>query len=372
MRQQKSFCLVLKEFFKGVSVVIVDERYGPLECDLGELLEEYYEICVDGPSVSYERTIFEDLKDFTTRRHARASLLGIFGNLMTCTLAHYLILSPTISSGDFINIAGDDGLVWEDLLNKYLIDKTILLVGDYAQDKTYLSGELGAVCLKRPIIEIPPSLHLLHNIVPPNIGVSLSYLLGENIDPRFEIIIDEDLTVGERVSIVGKDLLRFLESCFERGVTLEDARSVFFGFSKLVSKSLGFWPNHGKLAQDSYVWPLDPNSYDYYSVSPQYIFAFVCCQSLEYNLRGVEPICASDLRFAGQSILGNTDRRLGLLEKLGYLEKKPKNQCLQGIDSILMWIRHQKNFASLPPILYEFTCVKDIPLSFVFDVADIE
>jgi hypothetical protein len=373
MRQQKSFCFVLKEFFRGVTVTVVDERYGPLDYDLGDLLQEYYEVCVDGPDLSYERCIFEDLKDPKTRRHARASLLGIFGNLMTCTIAHYLILSPTVNSDEEINIAGDDGLVWEDLLNKYLVDKTILLVGDYAQDKTYRSDESGAVCLKRPILEIPPSLYLLHNIVPPNLGVSLSYLLGENIDPRFQIIFDEELTMEERVSVVGKDLLRFLESCYEKGVSMEEAREVFVGFGKLVNKSLGFQPRHGNMrALKGYVWPLDPATYDYYTVSPQFIYAFVCCQSLEFNVRRVEPILASSLRYSGNSFKGNSDQRLVLLERLGYLEKSPINECLVGLDSILMWVRHQKNFSSLPPILYEYKCVKDIPSCFLFDCVDIE
>jgi hypothetical protein len=370
-KQQKAFCLCLKEFFKGVIVVVVDERFGPLERDLGELLEEYYDACVDGPEVSYERSIFEDLKNLTNRKHARASLLGIFGNLMTCTLCHYLILSPCTDSDDTINIAGDDGLVWETLLNKYLIDTCITLVGDYAQDKTYRSNELGAVCLKRPICEIPPILSLQHNIVPPNFGVSLSYLLGENIDPRFDIIFDEELSVEDRVSVVGKDLLRFLESCFELGASMEESREVFVGFSKLVAKTLGFYPNHGRLVRDRYVWPLDPSSYEYYSISPLTVYAYVCCTSLEFHVRRVEEISSKSLQFAGEECSGNSNRRLVLLERLGYLEKKPINQVLEGIASVEMWIGLQKSKTSAP-VLYRYTCVKSIPMYMLFDVDDIE
>jgi len=368
MIQQQEFLRSLTEFFRGVPVIIVDERDGPLEVDLGDLLDTYCQTCVIGPELSYERCCFVDLATIESTRHARASLLGIFGNLMTCTLAHYLIMSPSVTEEDEINIAGDDGLVLNTLLKQYLIGGCIDLVGTCAPDKTMGSQELGAVCLKRPLSEDRPSLQLANNVVPPSMAMVLSYFMGTSPEPRYQIYGMEDLTLKERIGVVGKDLMRFLESCFRNGVSMEDAREVFGGYQGICKKVLGIFPQAGHLGEQGYIWPVDPAKYDYYSVPPLTIYAYAFCESLEFKQREVvDP--SGTLMFSGDESIRNSSRRLVLLERLGYVEKDPITLHLVGIQCVLMWLSLQ-GAKHVSPVVYKYVCIKDIPAQFIYEDGD--
>lgn len=365
MAEQKSFVAALIEFFWDIEVVIVDEISGPVPVLLSELLQEYYDTCVDNPILSYERAAVEGLMITDDRNHARASLLGVFGNLMTCTLAHYLLVAPCLDEEDEDNTAGDDGLVLETLMNRYCLDAAISLVGDCADDKTMRSNELGAVCLKRPLTEDPPLLHLGYAITPPNLATTLSYLFGSPFDKRFEFHGLEDLRSEDRLSIVGKDLMRFLESCFVWGVSSEDASSVYRGFRRLVHKVTGKLPISAPLATSRYVWPIDPAEYLWSSISPLACYAQTFCCVLDFHVRLEEPINYRDLRFAGDEVIGNSDQRLVLLERLGYLDKTARVETLSGSDSVRRWLDMQKS-QYYEPVLYTYVCLKDVPESLLF------
>jgi len=368
MKEQKSFIQALVEFMRGVTVIVVDELIGPIERDLGELLEEYAEYCVNSPTLSYERAnLFEGLDEHYKREHGMASLLGIFGNLMTCTVAHYLIITPCIDEDDEINIAGDDGLVLETLLNKYQLDVCIGFVGESAEDKTMRSNDLGAVCLKRPLIEARPTVHLGHKITPPNLAVAVSYLMGNTIDPRFQFFNLDEMPFEDRLSVVGKDLLRFLESCFLWGVSEEEASDVVRGFGRVVHKICGFSPRALPLVRSKYVWPLDPRTYNYYELSPLRAYASVCCASLVFHKREVQRSDVGSLRYSGDVTQCNSDRRLVLLERLGYLEKNPLLVTLQGDLAVEFWLKLQAGRYLEPPV-YEYSCLKDIPGQFLYDL----
>lgn len=367
MKEQRSFVNSLREFFRGVPIVVVDECYGPVEIDLGDALDQYYHTCVEYPELSYERVLIDEVQVFdeTPRSHARASLLGIFGNLMTCTLAHYLLISPAMSADDEANVAGDDGIILETLLNKYLLDAVIGKVGDCAPDKTMRSNDLGAVALKRPVIETPPSLELLHNIVPPNLAVSISYLIGSDFDPRYSVIMDDGSPLEDRLSVIGKDLMRFLESCYKWGVSDLEAHEVFIGFCRLVEKIVGVFPSAGHLVTSKYVWPLDPLSYQFYNISPMEVYAGLCCTCLDFAVREVEPIGKFELVTAGDEVKGNSSPRLALLERLGYLDKKRVLATLTGPDAVSMWLSLQ-NSKDYVPEVYQYVCLKDIPPQFIY------
>jgi hypothetical protein len=366
-KEQKKFIRALTEFFRGCMVVIVDEVLGPLEVDLGDLLEEYEDICVNEPEVSFERAFRNKYgEEADTVKHARASMLGIFGNLMTCTLAHYLLIAPCVTGDMEINIAGDDGLVLETLINRYFLDAAIGLVGDCAPDKTMRTDDISAVALKRPIHEDPPTLYSGYNIIPPNLATTVSQLLGQPCHSRFEFFGLEDTSVTERLDVLGKDLLRFLEACYEKGIDEYQANDVVSGFKKLASSILKFTPLSGPLSQLGYVWPLSPLEYNYYSISPLTCYAWLFCTSLSFHVRRDEPIGSSDLKWSGDGTSGNSDRRLVLLERLGYLEKTAMLETLSGYDSCARWLSLQRRTV-LEPVVYQYSCIKDIPLSLIFE-----
>jgi len=365
-KEQKKFISALKEFFRGCKVIIVDECVGPLEVDLGDLLDEYEEYCILEPDVSFERSFRNEYGVTDPVGHARASMLGIFGNLMTCTLAHYLLVAPCVEGDLEINIAGDDGLVLETLLNRYFLDSAIGLVGDCAPEKTMRSDDTSAVCLKRPIDEERPTLHLGYNLIPPNIATTVSQLLGRPCNSRFDFYGLEDMSVTDRLDVLGKDLLRFLEACFKAGIDEYRANTIVSGFKRLASSILRFTPISGPLSALGYVWPLSPFDYNYYTISPLTVYAWLFCTSLNFHVRRVERIECSELKYSGDECSGNSDRRLILLERLGYLEKVPYLETLTGYESCSRWLSLQRK-SLFDPVLYKYVCIKDIPLSLVFE-----
>jgi hypothetical protein len=185
MQAQRSFCRSLAEFFKGVEVEVFDEHYGRYLADLGEMLEDYNEHCVDYPLLNQER-VPDDVRTVDgDYHHGAASMLGIYGNLMTCTVAHFMIVSLSVENPyEEDNTAGDDGMILFFLLTYYSVLIAISLVGVFAIDKTFRSDEPGAIALKRPVYEdFDPDTQSMKistkdNLVPPTLAVAVSYLEG--------------------------------------------------------------------------------------------------------------------------------------------------------------------------------------------------
>jgi hypothetical protein len=369
MTEQRSFMSCLAWFFSGVQCYIVDEVLGPTIRDLGEMLLEYNEHCVDKPLVSQERAPPDCRTSDDILEHLAASMLGIFGNLMTCTLAHFLILSPLVDTFDRINVAGDDGLVPLLTGSELMTSNAISLVGDCAPDKTFVSNEQGAVHLKRPMFELHPRVHLGYNFVPPNVATCAAYLLGSDCDPRYSHIGIEDMTLSERISVVGKDLMRFLRSVYDRrqisDVSISDLLVVYRGFEGLVHSILGFRPvsrqwTPGRL---NYVWPLSPADYDFFgdNADPLAVYCLsTCSESLMIPVYREEPVDYTQLQYVGDFCECNSSKGLRLLETLGYLEKDPVEEEVRGMEAVYHLFAKLSGSITMPS-LYRFTVSKPIP-----------
>lgn len=368
MVEQRNFCEQLALFFDGVMVEVVDEYYGIIERDLGEMLREYNATCVEGPVVSAERSPLS-CPELDAISHARASLLGIFGNLMTCTVAHYLIMSTVVEEPEKeLNIAGDDGLVRISGINEGFAHRAINLVGEWELSKTFMSTEFAAICLKRPIEELESSLRLRHNLVPPTLASCVAYLLGEEFDPRYQFYGLQDLSLAKRVTIVGTDLMRFLRSAWTwQHEDIGEVDSIWRGYTSLVErvvrKNIAHyvseeWPN--------VLWPIRPHDYEFYQEDPLIVWARLHSREFDFQERGYEAFNAEDLRFAGQSVRCNWDKRLALLEKLGYVEKEGVSVKLHEQAALDFW-RMLVSKTPLPPGVYVYTCLRDIPDHFVFE-----
>lgn len=372
MRQQKSFCTALAEFFRGVVVIVVDEFSGPRETDLGLLLDQYNETCVYGPQLSYERSpVSMGWSSVTSHKHGVASLLGIFGNLMTCTLGHFLILTPALDDPQLEDeTAGDDGLVRTNPTVHPLVLSCIGFVGEFAEDKCYMSTERGSVCLKRPIWQEGQSLVHGKNVIPPTLMTAITYLSGENCDSRFEVYGLDDLTLRERVSIVGVDLLRFLRSAYNTCSREYQGRlsEVVRGFTRLREKICNPTQNRQVATEIAKsVWPIDPGEYDFFGgEEPFLVYAKTHITSFEMPETDVRPIVPSELRFCGDECIGNLDQRLVLLERLGYLVKEERRCLLVGDRAVWAWYVWFNERSRLPSAVYTLRCIKDIPECFVF------
>jgi hypothetical protein len=369
MVEQKSFMVELAGFFRGVPVIIVDERYGPMEVDLGELLDQYILSCVIEPEVSLER-VPEDLRVFSDPvPHSLASMLGIFGNLMTCTLAHFLILSPLVDSLERINVAGDDGLVPVLGGEEDFVEHVISFVGECAPEKTMKTSEEGPVHLKRPISEIGASFALGRNYVPPNVATAVAFLSGSDVDSRYQHMNIEGMSVGDRVSVVGKDLSRFLRSVHshfdESPVPLSIVFNVYRGFCAIVNSILGFRPSHAHFNRkvDSYIWPVDPASYDFLSADPVLVWCYCAVPDITvvHSREYVDHSKLSEFD-VGDTFRQNSRKGLVLLETLGYIEKEKETYHVDQATAIAFFYNLIVNPRTLAPPVYVYSVVRSIPV----------
>jgi hypothetical protein len=364
MNEQKYFVEHLSEFFKGVEVDVLDEEKGFVTHDLGDLLSAYCDTCVFGPLLSLEREP-NHRNDHTLYPHGIASLLGIFGNLMTCTVAHYLIISPTTEGTESQNIAGDDGAKDEDAANNFESRTAISLVGCYAPDKCFKGSDPCAICLKRPLLQLYPSVTLMDNIVPPSLVTTVAYLLGQNPDSRYSFMGLESMTLHRRVSVIGKDLYRFLTSCFQKQYhdTMAIAQ-VYHGFTQLVKK---FLLKDLKPSLTPYFWPLDPLLYEFGRDHPGLVLLCMKSEVLfqEIPVQRVQPCIEEELRNPGDAHWCNSDGRLKLLETLGYVTKEKLTFIGDLETAWLYWMGRLKLLRARVPDVYEYTVRAPIPHRFV-------
>jgi hypothetical protein len=368
MVEQKNFCKSLADFMDGVIVYLVDEVDGLVERDLGELLREYNQHCVVGPSMSVERAP-EHLQPPTTEfGHGTASLLGIFGNLMTCTIAHFLITAPTVDSvEDEENIAGDDGQICVRPDTKYFVFASISLVGSWEDSKTFWLGEEGAICLKRPILLTEAGIQLLENIVPPTLISCVAYFSGRNPDSRYNFTNLDDLSLTDRINIVGTDLLRCLRSIYRHGYDrLDIIYDLYDGFKRLGRRILDFDVElYAEKNIGMVFWPVDPRDYDFHAVDPMWIMLQCYSTHREMVVREYEEISPFALVYSGDEVKGNSTPRLTLLEKLNYVRKKPVFRHLDKF-SVALELYNIFNGRLVTPMLYQYSCIKDIPDQFHF------
>jgi len=361
MSEQQYFVWELAKFFLGVIVIVLDEWDGYIYRDLGELLFEYHAYCVDEPELTYER--FDPLREDPIR-HGIASLLGIFGNLMTCTLAHWIIISPTCDE-DEANVAGDDGLKPEDVLDNYESRLSISYVGDFAPDKVYRQDS-HAVCLKRPFTDSYPTCFLGLSIIPPTAVTAMAILQGEQFhDPRYIRIFDSSMTHRKKINVIGKDMMRFLRSCFEAGY--QDSSlvySVWRGYGNAIKSYIpDFDPNEPTLSP---IWPVSPAGYEFTEHDPIAVLV-VRARGIVQRIPVREELSDDPTveRKSGEVFECNLSPRLSLLRRLGYIEEETVEYDPTEQEAVRYWVDKLSKKKGLVNKLSRFTVAVDIPDRFM-------
>lgn len=118
LTESTRFIEALADFMSGTTVHVVDTFEGVQDVDVGDMIREYVQYAQNHPHVDLGR--FEGLDGF----YHRCGLLGVPGNISSCTLLHGLYLATLV--GDLTNCkcVGDDALV---LLRISLQDQKELL-----------------------------------------------------------------------------------------------------------------------------------------------------------------------------------------------------------------------------------------------------
>lgn len=358
MWEQKSFTRHLGEFLTGVYVFIMDPRVGPILKDLGEMVLDYNDICNIHPQVSYER--FGPSMIGHIAEHATASMLGIYGNLMTCTFAHAACVSQAADNENEVNVAGDDALVVDRRSEE--LDILIRAIGDYEPEKTFRSDEVGAICLKRPIWEDTGRLMTRNNCIAPNV-VMIAHYLFEISDPRFHFFT-QDLDLNERISIVGKDLMRFLRSVY-RSREFVDMSQINIAYETAEALTTlgpknrqGGIPNCG----DAYFWPWIPNNIDEFLESDPLealIYRRFRGEYVSVPAEGsLDRVDLETLEF-DEVVQVNKDKHLSYLEKLGFIETEEAHVQVKGE---IAFRRLKALWEGLDePRIYNLTLLREIP-----------
>jgi hypothetical protein len=365
MAEQRGFVLRLAEFCMGIQVYRFDVFHGIQECDLGDLLYRYYDACVSFPSVSYERVpgVFLDAAESYLTTHQVASMLGIFGNLMTCTFAHGALMLQLVENEDEVNIAGDDGIVKESYETEDQISLAIGVLGDCEMTKTFRSDVEGCICLKRPLYHSIGGLEQGIACIPPSL-VTFAHYCFDISDPRYTFHGNSTKTASE-VSIVGKDLMRFLRSVYRWGWRLDDiqisyALLVAESWSRLVFRDPSY-PGRLPHSGDSFFWPSCVSLEEFRTYDPLDSlllrrYAGVATLPIMEDLQE-EPVDLMSLE-VGDIVRCNSSRELSMATMLGYLERETSTRTVYGIDG---YNYIKRLLTSYDPIVYTFRVVKTIP-----------
>jgi hypothetical protein len=165
-----------------------------------------------------------------------------------------------------LNCAGDDEIIPEESTDTYSLDQGIQLVGVYERTKSFRGNEEGAIQLKRPFLETLPNPTLLDNLIPPTVATALLLLDKKYKDDRFRRFDDGDATWRDDISVVGKDLMRFLGSVWRmKYPDVGKVQSVYRGFCNLVRDLTGYYPKPSlrSIRTDPPYWPVPPFDYEF-------------------------------------------------------------------------------------------------------------
>lgn len=338
----------------GQGISVMDERLGVDPQDLGDMLYSYLEECVTEPILSYERCFtgwFEEVG------HGVASLLGIFGNLMTCTAAHGIAILQLYEDELRSNIAGDDGAADDEPLE---LPEVITAIGDWEPTKCFGSDDPGAIALKRPLYESYRGLTLGINIVPPT--AALLFALSGKADPRYTFYSLDDMSEVQRITVVGKDLLRCIRS-FWRARSTCSLSDLFClqGFYKSIAKQFKATAGY-PICGDPYFFPLYPtDDIMFGETDPIVCLAYARFRdvvTLPAKAEEDQVVVASRIVNVGDVEEGWTTQHVTFLKRLGYFEAEQVQRTLYGVEGfyeLLSFIRFEYR------ILYRVNCVRDVP-----------
>jgi len=293
-------------------------------------------------------------------------MLGIFGNLMSDTFAHGAAVSMCVRGADEDNTAGDDGLLIKRDDTADEIEMVLDALGDCEMTKTFdiVDPEDASICLKRPISVVDGTIVHGIAIIPPSITLFRHHILKED-DPRYSFF-DEGLDDRARVSIVGKDMMRFLRSAHRAQWRLSDDEV------ELVMDTLRGAMRHIKIPVDgglpqcgrsSYFFPCATQIDEFRQDDPILSLAarhFTGHVTIPLVEKEEMPLVSEVL--PGDRFRGNGGKLWKLLEILGHVTKDEIRVELSGQDALDHLIRlytekHRSN-------LYEFHIVSDIPTVF--------
>jgi hypothetical protein len=135
--ESNNFIRALGRFFKGTLITCLDSVAGLIEIDLGTYLEDYVEACNNWCSVDAGKCTVDRQYSEGQIIYHNTGMLGVPGNISSCTLAHGLHLSIIVQSIAICRCIGDDAIGRQ-------LDDT-----DFVTDTFPLLENIGRVALEK-------------------------------------------------------------------------------------------------------------------------------------------------------------------------------------------------------------------------------
>jgi hypothetical protein len=125
------FTSVLAEEFMGYDVTILDPHHGPTSVSLGELLYEYNETCNRNPEFDASQVL--QVEECVLNHNC--GMLGVPGNISSCTLLHGIHLAVLVYSVMKNKVVGDDAIYLVGKERDEMVREAIRDLGDVAVEK---------------------------------------------------------------------------------------------------------------------------------------------------------------------------------------------------------------------------------------------
>lgn len=160
LQEIRRFTQVLANRFRGIRIPVLDGHTGVVEKDLGDIIEDYNESCNTFPEVDASELLHvEDL----VFNHG-AGMLGVPGNIASCTLLHGIHLAVIVGAITRGKVVGDDAIgifLKKDGWQRETIYEAVSALGDIAFEKMEIWNEEDSEGLldswdycKRPFIRL--------------------------------------------------------------------------------------------------------------------------------------------------------------------------------------------------------------------------
>jgi len=378
--EHQPFMSSLAEFCIGTPVKVLDGFEGIVEQDLGELLFDYTRLNCQNPTYSRERRYKDDLNSY---EHLVAGFLGVYGNLMTCTFLHGVVLLAVIGDVHKCYAAGDDGgavvrakvVIQNGRINGdhpwrndvMLVFFAISLLGIVAWSKVFMTSEPGAIALKRPLSQFDNRLSTRPFVIWPSTTLMWAYIEWNQFnDPRFPDLKTQYTRKEVKSAIIG-EITRFLRhvAAVEQFLSEEDLRYIL-QYTTNVYNVVGI-PREGLLPQSSY------HSDDFICVAPNSIEDLrkePIRRSLERLYTGYARIAVrvspgseeaqSIDWYPGYTFISKSSKELAYYVALGFLEKRSLFTNVTGEEGFRLLV---KDYLDPQPAMYEYI-VSSIPRYF--------
>jgi hypothetical protein len=133
LTESTRFIFALADFFDDVDVEILDTREGWSYVSVGSLLRQYAQTCNVDPPFSVHRLLPSE--GLCAIRFHNCGMLGVPGNLASCTVLHAINLMFLSGSMFASRCVGDDGMAISVLPRDEFVDG-VCNMGDVAEEKT--------------------------------------------------------------------------------------------------------------------------------------------------------------------------------------------------------------------------------------------